>query len=629
MQQLRPSSLCAGIVIALAPCLSMPAIAQDTAAQAQDLDQVVVTATRTARTQDDTLAAVTVIDRARIERLQPASLVTLLRGEAGVSIGNQGGAGKQSSLFLRGSEADHVLVLVDGVRMGSASAGLTAWQDIPVAQIERIEIVRGPFSSLYGSEAIGGVVQIFTRRPQGAFAPHASLAAGSFGTLRASAGLGGTVGDGWYSVNTAHEHTDGINALRDNPASPWDDAGLNPDRDGYRNDSVTAQAGYRFSDAWDADARLFRAEGRNEYDGSFADVSKVQQQAVSARVGFKPSDALALTLRAGQSRDLADDYLGDLHASRFQTRRSQGSLQADVGLGERAGLLTLGFDWLRDAVDASTPFDVDQRISRGVFGQWQGSFGAHALQLAARRDEDDQFGGETTGSALWGWDFNDALRFTASYGTAYKAPSFNDLYYPGYGNPNLSPETSRSVELGLRGTHGWGRWGVQAFETRVDDLIAYDATLVDAAHPFGQPNNVEQARIRGVELTGAAALAGWDVQGALTWLDPRNRSGDFNDGNLLPRRARRTARIDVDRSFGAFSVGGSVFASGERYDDPYNSTRMGGYTLFDLRAGYAFNKQWSVQAGVANAGDRDYETAAYYRQPGRAYTLTLRYGAAQ
>jgi len=625
MQNLRRSCLCASIAIGLIPCFAAPAFAQSDASQARDLDQLVVTATRTARTQDETLAAVTVIDRARIERLQPASLVTLLRGEAGISIGNNGGAGKLSSVFLRGTEADHVLVLVDGVRMGSVSAGLTAFQDIPVEQIERIEIVRGPFSSLYGSEAIGGVIQIFTRRPQGAFAPHTSLSAGSFGTLRASAGVGGKAGDGWYSFIAAHEHTDGIDVLRDNPANPFDDFALDADRDGYRNDSITAQAGYRFSDAWDADAKLLRGEGRNEYDGSFADVSKTQQQAVSARVGFKPSETLSFTLRAGQSRDLADDYSGDVRASRFQTRRSQGSLQSDIGLGERGGLLTLGFDWLRDTVDSSTAFIVDQRISRGAFGQWQGDFGAHALQLAARRDEDDQFGGKTTGSALWGWDVTNMLRVTASYGTAYKAPSFNDLYFPGYGNPSLTPETSRSIEVGLRGTHGVARWGVQAFETRIDDLIAYDATLVDATHPFGQPNNIEQARIRGVEVTGGAVIANWDVQTALTWLDPRNRSSGFNEDNFLPRRARQTARIDVDRRFGAFSVGGSVFAAGERFDNPGNSVRMGGYALVDLRAGWAFHSDWSLQAAVANAGDRDYETAAFYRQPGRAYTLTLRY----
>ena len=626
MQNLRHARLCASIAIGLSSFHAAPASAQQAdPPQARDLDQVVVTATRTARTQDDTLASVTVIDRARIERLHPASLVTLLRGEAGISIGNNGGAGKLSSVFVRGTEADHVLVLVDGVRMGSVSAGLTAFQDIPVEQIERIEIVRGPFSSLYGSEAIGGVIQVFTRRPQGAFAPNASLSAGSFGTLRASAGVAGQAGAGWYAFNAAHEHTDGIDALRDNPANPFDDAGIDSDRDGYRNDSITAQAGYRFSDAWDADAKVFRAEGRNEYDGSFANVSKVVQQAVSARLGFTPSDTLAMTARVAQSRDLADDYSGDTRASSFNTRRGQGSLQADIGLGERRGLLTVGFDWLRDTVDGTTAFDLDQRISRGVFGQWQGDFGAHAVQLAARRDDDDQFGGKTTGSALWGRDLTGALRLTASYGTAYKAPSFNDLYFPGYGNPNLTPETSRSVEVGLRGTHGTARWGVQAFETRVDDLIAYDATLVDAAHPFGQPNNIDQARIRGVEATGNATLAGWDVQAALTWLDPRNRSAGFNEDNLLPRRARRTGRVDLDRSFGAFSVGGSVFASGDRYDDPGNATRLGGYALLDLRAGWAFHRDWSLQAGVANVADRDYETAAYYRQPGRAYTLTLRY----
>ena len=623
MPSIRHSLPCA----AAATCFAFSAFALDSAG-ARDLDEVVVTATRTARTQDQTLAAVTVIDRARIERLQPASLPDLLRGEAGVSVANSGGAGKLSSLSLRGTEADHVLVMVDGVRIGSATAGTAALQDIPVEQIERIEIVRGPFSSLYGSEAIGGVVQIFTRRPQGAFAPHASLSAGSFGTLRASAGLAGTPGDGWYSVTAAHEHTDGIDALRDNPGNPFDDAAIDPDRDGYRNDSVSVQGGYRFNQAWDAEARILRAQGRNEYDGSFANLSKVVQQAGSAKLGFKPSDTVALTLRVGKAWDISDDYLDDVHASTFETRRSQGSLQADVGLGE-GSLLTLGFDWLRDEVDSDTPFEVDQRIDRGVFGQWQGEFGAHAVQLALRRDDDDQFGGETTGSALWGWDLSDTLRLTASYGTAYKAPSFNDLYYPGYGNPDLGPETSRSVELGLRGTHDWGRWGVQAFETRVDDLIAYDATLVDEAHPFGQPNNIDEARIRGVEATGGVDVAGWDVQAALTWLDPRNRSDDFNRGNLLARRARRTARIDVDRSFGAFSVGGSVFAAGERYDDPANGVRMGGYGLVDLRVGYAFHRDWSLQAGVANAGDRDYETAAFYRQPGRAYTLTLRYRPAE
>ncbi len=614
------ASALAGIAQGFAP----PACA----GQPQDFDEVVVTATRTARTQDETLASVSVIDRRDIERLQPASLPELLRMGAGTALSNNGGVGKQTSLFLRGAESDHVLVLVDGMKIGSATSGGAALQDIPVEQIERIEIVRGPFSSLYGSEALGGVVQIFTRRPHGAFAPHASLSAGSFGTLRASAGVGGKLGDGWYAATAAHEHTDGIDALRDNPASPFDDAGLDPDRDGYRNDSLSLQGGYRFSDAWDADIRVLRAEGRNEYDGSVVDLSKIVQQVASARLGYAPTDALMLTLRAGRADDLSDNSLDGAYSSTFETHRSLGSLQADIAAGA-SSLFTLGFDWLRDEVDSNTPYDVGRRLSRGAFGQWQGEFGAHALQLGLRRDEDGQFGGKTTGSALWGWDFTDALRLTASYGTAYKAPTFNELYFPGFGNPNLGPENSRSAEIGLRGTHARAGWTLTAFETRIEDMIAYDPGLVDAAHPFGQPDNIDGARIRGVEAGGHVELAGWKLQGGLIWLDPRDRSGGANHDNVLVRRARRSARVDIDRSFGAFSIGAGVYAAGERYDDPANTVRMGGHALLDLRAGYAIDRDWSLQAGIANAGDRDYETAAFYRQPGRSYSLTLRYRPAE
>src|SRR5690606_21431556 len=222
-------------------------------------------------------------------------------------------------------------------------------------------------------------------------------------------------------------------------------------------------------------------------------------------------------------------------ASAFATRRLQGSLQADLALG-RSQLLSLGLDWLRDEVEATTPFDVDRRADRGVFVQWQGGFGAHALQGSLRHDDDDQFGGKTTGSLLWGWDLSRTLRLTASYGTAYRAPSFNELYYPASGNAGLEPESSRSVELGLRGRYRWGGWTLNAFRTEVDDMIVYDPTLVDAAHPFGQPDNIGRARIRGLEASGDVLLAGWTLQGTLTWLDPRDASGDLHDGNLLARR---------------------------------------------------------------------------------------------
>lgn len=603
--------------------LAAPAFAADAP---RDLDQIIVTASRTAQTQDQALAPVAVIDRAEIERRQPQSLPDLLRGEAGVSLVNNGGAGKASSLFLRGTESDHVLYLIDGVKVGSATSGGAALQDIPVEQIERVEIVRGPFSSLYGSEAIGGVVQIFTRRAQGPFEPNLALSAGSDNLRRYSAGLSGrSQGDigergGWYAVQAAHEQTDGFNAYTNTASSYYD-----PDRDGYRNDSLSVQGGWRFNRQWEADVNALRADSRNEFDG-IDNLAKGREQVVGGRLRYTPSDALKLTASVGGSAELGDTYRDGVYSSTFDTRRRVASLQADLHAGP--GLLTAGFDWQRDEIESSETYDADRRVDRGLFAQWQQSFGRQSVQASVRRDDNSQFGGKNTGSLLWGWNLTGPLRLTASYGTAFKAPTFNELYYPSYGNPNLGPETSRSAELGLRGEHGWGDWSLNAFETRVDDLIAYDADLVDAAHPFGQPNNVDRARIRGSEAVLDTTLAGWQLGARLTWLDPR-AEGSSNHGNLLPRRARQSGRVDADRSFGAFSVGAGVFASGQRYDNLANTTRLAGYGLLDLRVGWQLATAWKLSLSANNVFDRNYETARWYAQPGRNYQLTLRYRSAQ
>jgi len=593
--------------------VAAPAFADDAAT---DLDQVVVTATRTAQTQDQTLAAITVIDRAEIERLQPLSLPDLLTGRPGISIANNGGPGKSTSVFMRGTESDHVLVLVDGIKIGSATSGGASLQDIPVEQVERIEIVRGPFSSLYGSEALGGVIQIFTRRPQGAFSPNASAGIGSQNLQRLSAGASGRAKDaehgGWYVINAAHENTDGINAYRGT-------RNFDPDKDGYRNNSLTLQGGYRFSETWDADVRAFRAEGNNEYDGSLNNEADTVQQVIGGRVRYVPGERLKFTASLGSSADLSENFLDGVYSSTFDTRRELGSLQADIDIA--TGLLTLGFDWLGDKVNSNTDYARDRRINRGVFGQWQQAFGTQSLQVSARRDDDSQFGGETTGSVLWGWNFTRSLRLSASYGTAFKAPTFNELYFPGYGNPDLGPETSRSFELGLRGEHDWGNWSLNAFDAKIDDLIAFDSTL----GPMGGPNNIDRARIQGVEATAGATWFGWNLRGSLTWLDPRNDGNNANHDRILPRRAKETGRIDADRRFGRFSVGASVIGIGERYDNLANTTRLAGYGLTDVRAGFAITDAWSVQASLNNAFDKRYETAALYNQPGRNWLLTVRY----
>ncbi|NUO78205.1 MAG: TonB-dependent vitamin B12 receptor [Lysobacter sp.] len=607
--------------LAIAAALALPALAQaQPLDDATDLDDVVVTATRTAISANDALSPVEVITHEDIARSQARSLPDLLRGRAGISIGNQGGLGKLTTLSLRGSETDHVLVLVDGIRMGSATSGLASFQDLPMALIDRVEIVRGPRSSLYGADAIGGVIQIFTRRDRDAVAPRGSVTVGSHGGREASAGIGGRIGRGWFGADAAYQRTDGINACNGSSILFAGCFTEEPDRDGYRNRSLSLRGGFDATDTLSFEGHALRAEGENEYDGSFVNYSEIVQQVIGAKATWRPSETVSLQVSAGRNRDESDNFLGNTPKGYFATDRDSVTLQGDFGISE-GQLLSVGFDWLRDRVDSDPDFDKNERDNRAGFVQYQGRFGAQSIEASLRRDDNEQFGGHTTGSIAWGLGFAEHWRVTAGYGTAFKAPTFNELYYPFFGNPALRPEESKTWELGLayRGERFNAR--IDGFSTQVDDLIAYDASIF-------LPNNIERARVRGAEIGIDTTVAEWTVAASASFLDSENRVGFFA-GNDLPRRAKRSARVDIDRAFGDFRFGLTAVASGARYDDVANSRTVAGYGTLDLRAEYAFTPSWSLQARVANVFDRDYETISFYNQPGREWFLTLRYTPAR
>ena len=611
------------------PAMSLPSLAFAQDREAKDLDNLVVTATRTAITADAALAAVEVIDREQLDASSARSLPELLRGRAGISIVNQGGMGKLSTLFLRGTESDHTLFLIDGIRVGNSTSGLTSLQDIPLSQIERIEIVRGPRSSLYGADAIGGVIQVFTRRAASGEGVNGRgrIAVGSHGLREASAGIDLRGTRGGVGVDVAHQSTDGINGCLGfyNPDT-WEGAGCfivpgtHLDRDGYRNNSATVRGDFAPSEAWQLDARAFRAEGHNEYDGDYADNSDIVQQVVGGSVRWTPSDAVALKLTAGRNTDDSDNYIGSTLANRYTTTRDSANLQGDFTVAP-GQVLTAGFDWLRDranVIDPWLPPYAPTRGNRALFAQYQGKFGVHDLQASARRDDNDQFGGHTTGGFAWGMGFGQDWRVTASHATAFKAPSFNELYYPGFSNPLLAPESSRSTELSLsRNGDGWSLQA-NAYQTRVDDLIAYDSTLF-------APNNIDQARIRGVELVATARLAGWDLRGQVGTLDARNLSAGTHHGKRLARRPQRSARLDLDRDVGAWGIGLSGIAEAARWDDVANSLRVAGFATVDARVSWRFAPAWTLQANLVNAFDRDYATSAWYAQPAREFALSLRW----
>ncbi len=612
------------LTVAIVAALVSPVAAAATAADARDLDTVLVTANRSASTLGDTIVPAQVIDRAEIERTQARDLPELLRGRAGIQVGNSGGPGKLTSVFMRGGESDHVLVLVDGVRIGSATAGLAAFQDIPVDQIERVEIVRGPRSSLYGSETIGGVIQIFTRRNTGAITPHARIGVGSHDLREASAGIGGRAGRGWFGVDAAFQRTDGIDSCRGSGTLFQGCFVDEPDRDGYRNRSLNLRGGVELADGLTLEANALRAEAFNEYDGSIFGGNEADnvQQVAGGKLTYAPSDVVTLTAQAGRAYDESTTYFRDIEdgsrvdVGRIDSRRDTASLQADFGLAPTQRF-SLGFDWTSDHVDGNTDYALTTRDNFAVFSDYTARFGAHRVQAGVRHDDNEQFGGHTTGSLGWGLDLEHGLRLNASAATSFKAPTFNDLYFPYGANPALEPERAKTVNLGMaQYGNGWS-WTFDVFESRVDDLIFLDTAFV--------PQNIQEARIRGAELTLATTLVGFDLSTELSHVDPRDRSDNANNGNLLARRARNSGRLDVDRSFGDFRIGTTLRASSSRYDNAANTVRVAGHGTLDLRAAWAFTPDWTLEARATNVLDKNYETVNWYYQPGREYGLALRW----
>ncbi len=591
--------------------------------QADDLQPMVVTATRTAVTVDDTLSAVTVITRADIERLQPLSVPDLLTGLPGVSFANAGGYGQQTSLFMRGTNSSHTLVLIDGVRIGSVANGLAAFEQLPVEQIERIEIVRGPRSSLYGADALGVVIQIFTRHGtrDGGMVPSLSVTTGSDHLLRGQLGLSGGGDRGWYNVGVGSQYTRGINSCRIGARAAL--AGCftdEPDQDGWRRHSLSASGGYRWDNDAQLDATWLRTLGNVKFDGDYQNRNRTVQQTAGTRFSVNPLAVWKSTFSAGQNLDRYDNYKDARFTGYIVSRRDQAAWQNDLDLTANQ-LLTLGADWQRERIDSDTGFLATRRRNTGAYAQYRATFGANEVQLSARQDHNSQFGNHATGAAAWGYHFARDLRLSASYGTAFHAPTFNDLYFPyGSGNPNLKPEKSRSAELGLSQHRAGWHWAVNAYETRIEQMIALDASFF--------PSNLSRARIRGVEAQVGATLGAWQWQGYLTALQPRNRDGGANDGNVLPRRPEHTARVDLDRRFGAFGVGATVTAAGRSDDDAANRHRLGGYATTDLRASYRFAPDWQLEARLANVFDHRYATVWYFNQPGRGAFVTLRYSPA-
>ncbi len=577
------------------------------------LDDLVVTATRLPQPPGDTLQHTTVIGEREIRASGATDIPTLLRQQAGIEITQQGGPGSQGSLFMRGTNSNHTLVLLDGVRIGSVSTGATALDQILLDDIERIEIVRGNVSSVYGSEAIGGVIQLFTRRGQGQPATRLRAGLGGYGAHSLSASHAGQTGNTSYRLGLSQHEQEGFSAARREfvPASadPW--AAFTPadtDRDGYRNRTFSLNVEHAYAPGQRVGLLARHSQGRVEYDGAWQNQSDQTLGHLAFQANNRLSKRWQSHLSLSRSVDRLDNALdgtatGHVHS---RTRQLEWLHEFSLAPGQNA---SLGLGHVQQGLSSDQSYDRTRRDIASLSLGYLGHHGRHSLQVNGRHDDYSDFGAHNTALIGYGFELTPRWKAIASLSTAFRAPSFNELYNPAWGgNPVLKPEKARSRELGLH--HDAGPWQTRLthFDNRIKDLITY-------AWPTGN-QNLQRARIDGWEWSLSGRFTEYTLRASLNLQDPVNAS----TGQALLRRARRFGSVSLEREYGRLDLRLEWKATSARPDihvATFSPTRTPGYSVWNLSGAYRLNPDASLEFRIENLFDKDYSLVHGYDTPGR------------
>ncbi|MBB5207634.1 TonB-dependent receptor domain-containing protein [Chiayiivirga flava] len=594
-------------LLALGVGVSLSAVAVPAPEPATPQPGVIVTANRLPEAVDDTLAAVSVITREDIEASATNDIVDLLRVVPGVDIVRGGGIGQQASVFLRGANSNHTLVLIDGVRVASLGTGAYAWEHLPVDQIERIEIVRGPRAAVWGADALGGVIQIFTRRNE---TLDGTLTVGNHDTYGANAGVGTRGERGGFGVRVGYLESRGTNATRPGNFS------FDPDRDGFVQRSIGANGDVELG-AYTLSANLLRSDDDVEFD---AGETAVTQDTLALGLEGPLTDTWTHRVNLAGSRE---DLETPAFFSAYASRREQADWLHTLTLASNSSLL-FGLSYLRERGENIDTFGGDpiyaaRRTGRAGFATWHGRAGVLDFEASGRYDDSSVYGSESTVGGAIGWRVTDATRLSLSWNEGYRAPTFNELYSPGFGglyggNPLLDPESSRNLEAALDITLSpASRLALRAFRNDVDDLIDFSAP--DTFNAI----NIKRARIDGAEAEWRWAANGWAVTGNATWQSPEDR----DTGARLLRRPARKATALVERVFdGGARVGLEGYAASPR---PDFGTSLPGYGTLALRGRLPLGAGLSLDGRIENLLDREYTVIDGYTTPGMTALLTLRW----
>nr|WP_086939293.1 TonB-dependent receptor [Thaumasiovibrio occultus] len=604
--------------IAVAGMLPFAVFAQQTPSSSVD-ETLVVTASRFEQPISTVLAPISVVDREEIELMQAKSLVDVLKRLPGIEIGQNGGRGQLASIFLRGTESDHVLVLVDGVRVPRAMLGSIDFNMLPVNTIERVELIRGSGATVYGSDAIGGVINIITTSDSDS--GYLSIGAGNREYQQLNAGVTSRINDAvLIQANAGYESTEGYNVK---PSATNEG-----DKHGFDGKNASIRLGFSPSAQWQGNlsGRWYQNEVGYDKWGTKAFLF-VENNSIGADSTYK-GDRTSVTLRLNLSQQENYDYApGEVKSDANLTsdiRQLTGGFSARY-LASSNLTLTGGLDLRAEEYRAGSFIQssiIEDNPRRNIaaygIGAWQVA-PSFLIEASLRRDENEQFGGNTTGLVSAGWDFVSGYRVTASAGTAFKAPGFDTLY--GYGgNPDLKPEESKNFEIGFEGNTAGVHWTVSRYLNQIDNLITC-AAAPTPSNPWNCNNeNIEEASIDGVEFTADVNVGNLNNYFVVEFKDPQDKTRD----EVLARRAKRVFKWQTAYWLGDFQFGSSYLYQSERLNFS-GGDMLGSYSVWDFTAQYDFSADFSLRARLANAFDKEYETAGGYPAQGRSYYLNLDY----
>ena len=624
---MKKSILASSIVASFAVSFSQPLLANE-----QEVDEnIIITANRSQQDSFLSLSANTVLTRDDIEALQVASVSDILSTVAGIQVVTNGDAGQSSSVFTRGMESDHTLILLDGVRVNSATLGTTNFAALSAQQIERIEVVKGPRAALWGSDALAGVIQIFTKRyASGEKAFSIGLGSNSFNQSSISVGFGNEQHQ--YTFNASTENSDGFNAYRSNPNDPYD---LDePDKDGYERETVSLVGNSQFTQDFKLSVVARFQRGESEFDASYPDkpcwhdpeskcpafyANNQDTKNYHTRVaGSYQLGKGSIELALAKSQDRSEQYGNDVQLQRIETEREQASLIAFYPFTSQSSV-TVGADWYQEDISANydldnfTPgvqgFGSDTRDVSAIFAQARHQVDQILLEVAVRGDDIENVGDETTYNLSLGYQLAPDWLVSVNTGTGFRAPSFNDLYWPNSGNADLRPETSETHEILVRHFTNALNIELSIYDTEVEDLISWD----EVSKGVWKPSNVDKATMQGVDLTASYQQGDFHHQLNAGYVDTE----DAKTKDELLRRPKLSANYTLAYQWEAWNFNSTV----SYRDESIDKSKLDSYWLFDLGAQWQVTDSVLLSAKINNLFDEEYETATNYFADGRNFKI--------